>query len=262
MNDSEAALREARAELAAWPARLEQAVAERTTELAASTRQMEAFVFTVAHDLRAPLRSMQNFSSLLLERAGPGLSEACRDFAVRINRSALFMDTLLVDLLSFSRVSQQPMDLEPVELEGVVRSVLVRLEKEIEEKKAAIEVAGTWPSVRAYQPVLAQVLLNLIGNSLKFSAPEVPPRIRLRAETLGGVVRTWVEDNGIGIEPTHHEQIFRPFTRLHGETYGGTGIGLAIVQKGIERMGGKVGVQADHFQGSRFWFDLPRAEVP
>jgi signal transduction histidine kinase len=106
---------------------------------------------------------------------------------------------------------------------------------------------------------LAQVLFNLTNNALKFAAPNAPPLIRLRTEQRAEFIRVCVEDNGIGIAPDHREQIFRLFTRLHGEKYPGTGIGLAIVQKGVERLGGRVGVESDPGQGSRFWFELRKA---
>jgi two-component system CheB/CheR fusion protein len=238
---------------------LEQAVSERTAELTATNKQLEAFVYTVAHDLRAPLRAMQGFSAVLVEESGAALSETGRDFAARINRAALFMDALLADLLTFSRVSQQRMDLISVNLEAVVQSVLFRLEKEIQEKNAKMEILAPWPTVLGHETMLGQVVFNLVSNALKFATLNVQPLIRLRTEEYDGLIRVWVEDNGIGIAPEHQEQIFRPFMRLNGESYGGTGIGLAIVQKGVERMGGRVGLESTPGQGSRFWFELPKS---
>jgi two-component system CheB/CheR fusion protein len=255
---AEEALREAKDRLADQAGELERLVKKRTAELSATNEQLEAFVYSIAHDLRAPLRAMQGFSAALLEETGAGLGEAGQDFAQRINRSAQFMDALLIDLLNFSRVSQQRLELTSLELETVVGSVLDRLAEEIQKKKAEVRSQGPWPAVRAHEATLAQALFNLASNALKFAAPDKTPVVRLRAEERGTLARIWVEDNGIGIAPDHQQQIFRLFTRLHGEKYPGTGIGLAIVQKGIERMDGRVGVESTVGKGSRFWIDLQK----
>ena len=205
---------------------------------------------------------MQGFSRLLLEEAGTHLSETGQDFAHRINRSALFMDALLRDLLVFSRLSQQHIELEPVALDSVVHSTLFQLGDEIRKSGARVETPGPWPTVLAHESTVGQMLGNLLGNALKFVAPDRPPLIRLRTEERNEFVRVWVEDNGIGIDPEHREQIFRLFTRLHGEKFPGTGIGLTIVQKGAERMRGHAGVESKPGEGSRFWFELPKAPAP
>lgn len=256
----EEALRLAQIRLADRAGQLEQAVAERTTELTATNKQLEAFVYSIAHDLRAPLRSMQGFSSLLVEEAGKTLSEEGQSHARRINKSAQLMDAMLSGLLSFSRVSQQHLELGPVNLEATIESALSQLQKDIQDKHARVERgSGPWPNVLAHEATLVQVLLNLLSNSLKFIPPNVRPVIRLRTEEQAEFVRLWVEDNGIGIAPDHQEQIFRLFARLRGDQYPGTGIGLAIVRKGVERLGGQVGVDSAPNAGSRFWVDLRKA---
>jgi signal transduction histidine kinase len=169
------------------------------------------------------------------------------------------MDALLIDLLTFSRVAQEQITLTPVNLEAVVHSVLSRLEKEVQEKKGCLQGTGPWPAVIGHQPTLGQVIFNLVSNALKFVRPDAPPCIRVHAEEQGRFVRVWVEDNGIGIAPDHQSEIFGLFTRLRGSEFPGTGIGLAIVQKSVERMGGNVGVQSTPGEGSRFWFDVPKA---
>jgi PAS domain S-box-containing protein len=251
-------LRQARTRSVDHAKELEVEVVRRTAELAAMNRQLEAFVYSIAHDLRAPLRAMQGFSELLVEEAGAALSATGQDYANRINKAAQFMDALMSDLLAFSRISQHHVELTAVDLKPVVESVLARLQKEIQEKDARVEHGGPWPVVQAHEPTLTQVVFNLMNNALKFAVPGVPSQVRLRTEEQGEFVRVWVEDNGIGIAPGHQDQIFKVFTRLQGEKYQGTGIGLAIVQKGVERMGGRVGVESASGQGSRFWFELRR----
>ncbi len=255
----EAELLRTRDALANEAATLERLVRERTADLSASTEQLETFVYSMAHDLRAPLRAMQGFAVMLASDAGTALSETGKDCVERIDKSAQFMDALLIDLLAFSRVSQQPVELAAVPLENVVDSVLSRLQGQIDELRAQTEISGPWPSVLAHQPTLMQMLFNLVSNALKFISPDREPRVCLRAEEQGAFIRLWVEDNGVGIAPNHQEQIFRVFTRLHGERYPGTGVGLAIVQKGAHRMGGRAGVESAAGEGSRFWIDLRKA---
>jgi PAS domain S-box-containing protein len=255
----EEALRRAQALLSDRASHLEELVAERTSELTATNKQMETFVYSIAHDLRAPLHSMQGFSELLVGDAGTTLSEAGRDFARRIDKSAQFMDALLSDLVAFSRISQRHVELTSVSLNTAIASVLSRLESDIKAKNARVESSGPRLSVLAHEPTLAQVLFNLTSNALKFVVAGVPPLVRLRSEERAEFVRVWVEDNGPGIAPQYQDQIFRLFARLEGEKYPGTGLGLTIVQKGLERMGGRVGVESKPGQGSRFWFELRKA---
>ncbi|MBC8003156.1 MAG: PAS domain-containing sensor histidine kinase, partial [Opitutaceae bacterium] len=253
------AVRAARTRLADHAGQLEGMVTKRTAELTASNQRLEAIVYSMAHDLRAPLRSMQGFAALLVDEASTALSESGRDYAHRIDQSAQFMDALLSDLMAYTRNSQQRVELTTVSLEKVVGSVLSGMQKEIANVNACMECSGPWPDVRAHEPTLTQVLSNLTGNALKFVRPGVTPLVRIRAEEQAESIRVWVEDNGLGISPDYQQQIFRLFIRLDREKYPGTGAGLAHVQKGIERMGGRVGVESTLGQGSRFWIELPKA---
>ena len=227
-----------------------------------SNAALDAFAYTVSHDLRAPLRAMQGFSKALLEDFATELGEQGRDYASRVVAAAARMDELIQDLLAYSRLSRTDMALSTVPLDEAVDSILLRMQPAITERRAAITVDKPLPAVRAHRATLQQCLINLVNNALKFTTPDATPEVRIRAETHDGRVRCWVEDRGIGIAPDHHERIFRVFERLHGaETFPGTGIGLAIVKKGVERMEGQVGVESTLGQGSRFWFELRGAEA-
>ena len=237
---------------------LERRVSERTSALQEINDQMEAFCYSVSHDLRAPLRAMRAFTQVLLEDYSPALDDAGKDYLNRVGASAERMDRLIQDLLHYSRLGRMELNLAPTSTDRLVESVLVDLAQEISQKQAAIQVQKPLPDVIAQETVLEQVLQNLISNALKFSRPDVPPLIRIWSETREGRVRISVQDNGIGIPPQHHQRIFRVFERLHGlDRYPGTGIGLAIVQKGIERMRGVVGIASEPGKGSCFWFELP-----
>lgn len=239
--------------------RLERTVEERTADLRATNEQLEAFVYSIAHDLRAPLRSMTGYSQLLVDGHASNLDETAQQMLKRIQASSEFMDKLLVDLLAYGRTARAELELGPVEVQKAWESALLQCALQIEQSKAQVETLQPLPKVRAHEATLGQCLANLLANGLKFVAPGVQPRVTLRAEEEPHSVRLWVEDNGIGIPANQHERIFRVFERLHGARYMGTGIGLSIVRKGIERMGGRVGLESEPGKGARFWIELPRA---
>lgn len=257
---NEQALRTAEEKLARHAAELETVVNRRTAELRLSNTQLETFVYSIAHDLRAPLRAMQGFAQLLVQDHVANLNQQGRDYTNYINTAAQAMDQLLADLLAFSRLNQQKMELRAVSLEAIVQSALRTCEPEIRLVSARMETIPPWPALFAHAGTLQQVLVNLISNAVKFVAPHRTPLVRLRAEERPGeMVRIWVEDNGIGIAPESQERIFQAFKRLHTTAYPGTGIGLAIVQKGVERMGGRAGLVSAPGEGSRFWIELAKA---
>jgi PAS domain S-box-containing protein len=244
--------------LRAYATTLEQAVRDRTAALEAANTQLESFAYSVSHDLRAPLRGMHGLAQILLEDYGTRLDDAGRGYARSIVSEASLLDQLIQDLLAYSRLTRIDLALENVNTSDVVEVALHNLEHDIARAEAAIEIDPVLPTVRATRAVLTQVLTNLISNAVKFGGER--PRIRIRTDREGGRARLWIEDRGIGIDPKHHERIFRAFERLHtAERYPGTGIGLAIVRRGVERLGGRVGVESAEGAGSRFWIELQEA---
>ena len=236
-------------------------LARQIGDLAAANQELDAFSYSISHDLRAPLRAMQGFSEALLEDYGERLDATGHDYANRIVAGSRQMDVLIQDLLAYSRLVRAEVSLDPVSLETVVDEARGALELEVKERGGEIVVDRPLGRVLAHRAVLGQIVTNLLGNAVKFTRPDAPPRVRVRGERGHGRVRLWVEDNGIGIAPEHHERIFRAFERLHGmQQYPGTGIGLAIVQKGATRLGGQAGVESEPGAGSRFWVELAEAE--
>jgi PAS domain S-box-containing protein len=236
---------------------LEAFVAQRTDQLEAANKELESFAYSVSHDLRAPLRAMEGFASALLEDYAEKLDETGRDYAHRVVSAAQHMDILIQDLLAYSRLSRSALKPNAVSLDSVLGEVMHQLSSDIQKTDAQIRVERPLPEIMGDHATLVQVLSNLLSNAIKFVEPGVKPRVNIRAETLSSKVRLWVEDAGIGIAPEYYDRIFRIFERLQGmESYPGTGVGLAIVKKGLERMGGSAGVESIPGRGSKFWVEL------
>ncbi|MBE9157279.1 response regulator [Nodosilinea sp. LEGE 06152] len=247
---------------------LEIRVQERTIELQAANQDLEEFAYSVSHDLQAPLRAIQGFAQILLEDLSETLDASSSATLQRIVANAQHLNTLITDLLTYSRLRRAEIHSEPVSLSSVLDNVMAQLNSDIQQQQAQVHIDEPLPIVQANRLILTQVLSNLLFNAVKFVAEGVQPQVRIWAEERveagePSTVRLYIEDNGIGIALDRHEQIFSPFTRLHGEAdYPGTGIGLAIVRKGVERMGGQVGVESEPGQGSRFWVELPGVREP
>jgi PAS domain S-box-containing protein len=255
------ALQEANRQKSEFVALLEKRVQERTAQLTDSNAQLEAFAYTVSHDLKAPLRGIQGFSQALLEDYWDNLDERGRDYLRRIGNGILRMQTLIENLLEHSQLSRVEFRLTPVDLGSAVQEALKLLEGETRASNAKISVIGKMSAVIAQPSVLVQSIQNLLSNALKFTKSGRVPRIRVFTETVGDKTRLYVQDRGIGIEERHFDRIFEVFERLHGqETFSGTGIGLAIVKKAMERMNGRCGVDSKVGVGSRFWIELESAD--
>jgi signal transduction histidine kinase len=235
-------------------------VEARSRELEELNHELEAFTYSVSHDLRAPLRAMQGFATALLEDYASKLDGTGRDYIQRVTMAAKRMDQLVLDLLEYSRVTRSSVTLRPVELGEVVRRAALQMEEEMIEKSVELQVDSSLAKVIGNDTIMVQVVANLLANAIKFVEPGVHPKVRIFTQRRERMVRLWVEDNGIGIAMEHQSRIFRLFERLHPmESYPGTGVGLAIVKKGAEKMNGVAGVESNVGKGSRFWVDLPAA---
>lgn len=240
---------------------LEQRVEERTAQLAKSNRELDAFAYSISHDLRAPLRAMQGFGQALLEDYGGRLDPVADDFIQRIVEASGQMDALIQGLLQYARIVRQSVVREPVSLSKASQEAIALVQGSIIARGANVAVAVDDLEVIGQHHTVVQVLANLVSNAVKFVPDDRKPRVRVRASTRGPRVRTTVTDNGIGIRDDYQERIFGMFERLHNtDEFTGTGIGLAIVSKGVERMGGRLGVESTPGKGSRFWFELPREQ--
>ncbi len=242
-----------------FQAELERLVAERTAKLQELVGELEHFSYTITHDMRAPLRAMQGFASMMTETCAECQEQQPKDFLRRIGTAAGRMDALIMDALNYSRTVRQELPLEPVDAGRLLRGMLDTY-PELQPSKAQIEIAGDIPLVMGNEAGLTQCFSNLLGNAVKFAKPGQKPAIRIRAEPREGWVRIWVEDDGIGIAGPLLPRVFDMFSRGHTK-YEGTGIGLALVRKVMDRMGGKAGVESEEGKGSRFWLDLKPGDV-
>ena len=246
---------------------------EYAAELERSNRELEQFAYVASHDLQEPLRKVRTFSDRLEMHCGADLDETGRDCLDRIQSAALRMQNLIDGLLSLSRVSTKPPNFAPVDLAAVARDVISDLEVGIEKAGGRVEV-GKLPTIQADPLQMRQLFQNLIGNALKFRREEEPPIITIEGRYLTGrnqrkgkqslgeeQCRIVVEDNGIGFEEKHAERIFGVFQRLHGrDVYEGTGVGLAICRRIVERHGGRIVAHGIPGQGSNFEIILPVAQ--
>jgi PAS domain S-box-containing protein len=252
------ALRQAKEELARANEHLESKVQERTARLREIIADLEQFSYSIAHDLRAPLRSMVSFSSLLLDEYGSKLEAEPSDYLRRIAAGARRMDNLVRDVLTYSQVTREDMELAPVNLDALVREILAEY-PQFRNEQVQIAIASPLLPVNGNIALLTQCISNLLDNAVKFVAPNSKPQVRVWTEGHNCSVRFCVQDQGIGIEASQLGRVWRIFERCHSpEKFGGTGIGLSIVKRAVERMGGKVGMQSALGEGSTFWFELSK----
>jgi len=270
---------------------LENEVQERTARLQDTVQQLESFSYSVAHDLRAPIRAIKGFGEVLLEDFSSELSSEARMFIARIRIAAVKMELLTKDLLNFCQISREEVIGARIDVEDMVREISFLLPAL--QGPGVLTVELPLQEVFGHRTMLRQALMNLLSNAVKFGPRDGDLRVVVRTElrTVSGhqedatpppfqpvrlgattdrpdwvldaseaktFVRIWIEDNGIGIAPRNHQKVFGIFERLHGDhQYEGTGIGLAIVAKAVQRMGGSCGVESEQDKGSRFWIELP-----
>ena len=239
---------------------LEEKVRERTARLEQTISELEAFSYSMSHDLRAPLRAMRGYSQVLLEEYASKLDESGQDYLNRISTASERLDRLVQDVLRYSRCARETIHCVPVNLESLVAAVIAEYPA-LRAPNAEIAVSGPLLKVRGHEASLTQVVSNLLANAVKFVRAGDKPKVRVWTEAHGPMVRLYFQDNGIGIPPEHHGKIFRMFERLSASAeYEGTGIGLAIVAKAVERMGGSVGLESEVGNGSTFWIELEGCE--
>lgn len=288
----EQALRDTRDDLAQANASLERKIQERTAKLREAMAELEHFSYTITHDMRAPLRAIQGFSLILSEQGSDSEERLRQDYLQRICNAANRMDKLITDALDYSRVVREEFKLAPIDINALLRGILDSY-PQFQPPEAEVQVDGPLPTVLGNEAGLTQCISNLLNNAVKFVKPGQQPKVRIWAEKRklaagegrpfaggeepseqapllgqaapgssftpqtgsGSVVRIWIEDNGIGIPREYQDKIWGMFQKLHRD-YEGTGIGLALVRKVLQRLGGAIGVESESGQGSRFWIEL------
>jgi signal transduction histidine kinase len=226
-------------------------------KLKLANAELEAFSYSVSHDLRSPLRAMQGYAHTLAEEYQEKLDAQAREYLQRISKAAVRMDALVQDVLAYTRLAKAEIQIGRVDLEGLIHDI-VRDSRGLNQAHASVSIKSPLHAVLGHEACLTQCLSNLLENSAKFVAVGTPPKITIRTERHDTQVRIWVEDNGIGIDPGHYSRIFQMFGRVHhNNAYEGTGMGLTIVKKAVERMNGQLGVQSTLGAGSQFWIQLP-----
>jgi signal transduction histidine kinase len=241
-------------------AELELRVVQRTEQLEAKSQELESFCYSVSHDLKAPLRGIDGYSRLLLEDYGERLDEEGRQFAANVRTAAAHMTDLIDDLLAYSRQERRSLVLNPIELRPFVEEQVAL--RHVDFARVELEVSIADMYVLADRESLAMALRNLIDNALKFSANREHPAISIRGRVDGARCVLSVQDNGSGFDMRFHHRIFEIFQRLHRvEEFPGTGIGLALVRKAAERMGGRVWAESALDAGAIFRLELQRCEA-
>jgi light-regulated signal transduction histidine kinase (bacteriophytochrome) len=239
---------------------LERRVAARTAQLEAANKELEDFSYSVSHDLRAPLRAISGFAQIIARRHRANLNEEGRHYVDNIVKAGAHMGKLIDDLLMYARIGRKAVRQEPVDLQVLLAQVVENLAGRISETGAQLNFPDSLPVISGDQTLLAEIFSNLFDNALTYRRRDVPLKVSVDCETRDGSSTISVTDNGIGIPSEYHQRIFNVFQRLHSEDeYPGTGIGLAIVKKSVELLGGQVWVESTIGEGSTFYVRLKRS---
>jgi len=244
-------------------AQLEQRIASRTAALKAKSTELETFAYSVAHDLKAPLRGIDGYSRLLLEDHKDNLDNEGRTFLETIHNSSREMGQLIEDLLDYSRLERRELKTNRIELKPLVNSAVLQKQREAETTDRDIEfvIDANGGAVMADTNGLSQALNNYLDNAIKFARDVGRARIEIGSKETPTNCVLWVRDNGVGFDMKYHDRIFDIFQRLNrAEDYPGTGVGLAIVRKAMERIGGKAWAESEPGKGSTFYLQIPRQE--
>lgn len=240
-------------------AELETRIEQRTAALKAKSRELEAFAYSVAHDLKAPLRGIDGYSRLLLEEYANKLDDEGRTFLETIQNSTDEMSELIDDLLAYSRLERRELNNDQIELAPIINSLVEEKRRETAAHPIDFVIDVNGATALADASGLAQSVRNYLDNAIKFTGKVTNPRIEVGSQEGPERCVLWVRDNGIGFDMKYHDQIFDIFQRLNGtEHYPGTGIGLAIVRKAMERMGGKAWAESKPGQGATFYLEIPK----
>lgn len=243
---------------------LEKKVTERTVQLAAKSLELENFCHSVSHDLKSPLRGIEGYTRLLLTEYRDKLDAEGRDFLQHIESGTIWMDKLIDDLLAYSKLERRTLKMVPVNLRGLIERELARCRGEDRKTLVTVDMDAGLDDLKAESDPsgLAVAFRNLLENAFKFTATIAEPRIEIRARILEGRCLLSVSDNGVGFDPRHSEKIFEIFQRLHRtDDYPGTGIGLAMVRKAMDRLGGRVWAESLAGRGATFFLEIPLASA-
>jgi signal transduction histidine kinase len=240
-------------------AELENRVRARTAELVRSNDELRQFAYASSHDLKEPMRTIASYTQLLSQRYTDRLDGDGREFLNYVVDAVRRMDMLLTDLLTYSQhLGSQPSAVKPVNAEAVLIGVLMNMRASIQDTNAVVTHDPLPPDVMTDFAQFGQVLQNLISNAIKYRKPDVAPAIHISVEDSDSEWTFCVQDNGVGIGANYKEQVFGIFKRLHGRDYPGTGMGLAICKKIIERHSGRIWVESEEGVGSKFCFTIPK----